>query len=272
MANRIFRYIAGRMPKLKGQLRQAEISHPPEEFVKRSFVSAFMLSFVLVLLFGGGMLKAVGKPITLAVVAFPIVLFIAFNYFVRTPVALIKKKEKEINTEIVFATRFLIIENDAGVPLYDCFVNISKTYKAIGKHFGSIVESVNLGTSLEDALNEVVEVCPSQNLRKVFWQILNTVNTGADASKPLASVLNQIIREQKIEVEEYGRKLNPMAMFYMMVAVILPSLGTTMMIIFSTFTGFQIGLPILFSIAGFVGFVQFMFFAMIKSSRPAVEM
>lgn len=272
MANRVFRYLAGRMPKLKGQLRQAEIQHVPDEFVKRAFVSAFMLSFVLVLLFGGGMLTSLGKPVTLAVVAFPIVLVLAFNYFLRTPSAVIKRKEKEINTEIVFATRFLIIENDAGVPLYDCFVNISKTYKAIGKYFGSIIESVNLGTSLEDAVNEVVETCPSQNLRKVLWQILNTINTGADVGKPLTSVLQQIIREQKIEVEEYGRKLNPMAMFYMMIAVIAPSLGTTMLIIFSTFTGFKIGLAILLTIAGLVAFMQFMFFAMIKSSRPAVEM
>lgn len=272
MANPLFRVIAGKMPGLKHQLRQAELPYEPEEFVKRAIVSAFMLSFVLVILFGGGMLKALGKPVTIPIASFPVVLIIASSYFLKTPLVLIRKKEKEINKEIVFATRFLIIENEAGVPLYDCFVNISKTYKAIGRYFGIVVESVNLGTSLEDSLNEVVNTCPSQNLRKVFWQILNTINTGADVSKPLNSVLQQIIREQQIEVEEYGRRLNPMAMFYMMVAVILPSLGTTMLIIFSTFTGFEIGLAILLTIAGLVGFVQFMFFAMIKSTRPAVEM
>ncbi|MGM5482422.1 MAG: type II secretion system F family protein [Nanobdellota archaeon] len=272
MANRVFRYIAGKMPKLRDKLIQAEITYSPEDFVKRSFVSSFMLSFVLVIVFGGGLLSSSDIPFSFIVIAFPIVLFIALNYFLRVPDAVLKKKDKEINREIVFATRFLIIETEAGVPLYDCFLNISKTYKSIGKYFSSIVESVNLGTSLEDAVNDVVETCPSRNLQKVLWQVLNTINTGADVSKPLSSVLAQIIREQKIEVEEYGRKLNPMAMFYMMIAVILPSLGTTMLIIFSTFTGFNISLGILLSIAGFVAFVQFMFYAMIKSSRPAVEM
>ncbi len=271
MVNAFFKYVASTKPELKSDLRQAEISSTPEEFVKRSFISALMISFVLCVLFAGGFLNAMGGPVYMAIVAFPIALFLSFYYFLNTPVILKVKREKEINKEIVFATRFLIIETESGVPLYNCFINISKTYPVIGKYFRAIIESVNMGTSLEDAINEIIEVCPSKNLQKVFWQILNTINTGADVTKPLNSVMEQIIKEQKIEVEEYGRKLNPMAMFYMMVAVIAPSLGTTMLIIFSTFTGFEIGLVVLLTIASMVGFMQFMFFAMIKSSRPAVE-
>lgn len=271
LVNDFFRFIASKKPELKNELKQAEIDSSPLEFVRKSFISSFMLSFVLGIVFIGGLLSAMQRPLYIALIAFPLIFFLSFNYFLQLPSVLKIKKAKEINKEIVFATRFLIIETEAGVPLYNCFINMSKTYKHIGKHFKTIVESVNLGTPMEDAINDAIQVCPSKNLQKIFWQILNTLHTGSDVTKPLNSVLEQIIKEQKIEVEEYGRRLNPMAMFYMMVAVIAPSLGTTMLIIFSTFTGFEVGLTVLLSIAVLIGFIQFMFFSFIKSSRPAVE-
>ena len=84
-------------------------------------------------------------------------------------------------------------------------------------------------------------------------------------------MLEQIAKEQTIEVSKYGRKLNPLAMFYMIIAVILPSLGMTMMIVLSSFIELHLSLTILILIALFLGFVQFMFLSMIKFSRPAIE-
>ena len=124
---------------------------------------------------------------------------------------------------------------------------------------------------MEDAINETIETTPSSNLTKVLWQILNSLRTGADISSSLSSILDHIVREQVIEVKEYGRKLNPLAMFFMVVAIIMPSLGITMLIVLTTFISIKIDLAALLTIALFLGFVQYMFFSMIKSSRPAVE-
>jgi len=151
-------------------------------------------------------------------------------------------------------------------------VNVSKVYPTIGSYFGAIIDQINMGTSMEDAINETLELVPSADLRKILWQILNSIKTGADVTGALNSVLDQIINEQKIEVEEYGRKLNPLAMFYMLMAVIMPSLGSTMLIIFASFMGIRLGLSILLTIIGLLGFMQFMFYGLIKSSRPAVDL
>ena len=124
---------------------------------------------------------------------------------------------------------------------------------------------------MEDALTEAVEFIPSDDFRRILWQILNSIRTGSDIGKSLNLVLEQIAKEQTIEVNKYGRKLNPLAMFYMIIAVILPSLGMTMMIVLSSFIELQLSLSILILIALFLGFVQFMFLSMIKFSRPAIE-
>jgi hypothetical protein len=57
----------------------------------------------------------------------------------------------------------------------------------------------------------------------------------------------------------------------MLMAVIAPSLGSTMLIIFSSFIGLRFNLSILLTIAGLLGFMQFMFYGIIKSSRPPVD-
>jgi len=44
-----------------------------------------------------------------------------------------------------------------------------------------------------------------------------------------------------------------------------------MLIILSSFIQFELSLTILIALAGFLGFVQFMFIAMVKFSRPAIE-
>ena len=102
-------------------------------------------------------------------------------------------------------------------------------------------------------------------------QIINSIRTGSNIAKSLNSVIEQITKDQMTEVNKYGKKLNPLAMFYMMIAVIIPSLGMTMLVILSSFVKFQLTLSILLSLAGFLGFVQFMFISIVKFSRPAIE-
>ena len=124
---------------------------------------------------------------------------------------------------------------------------------------------------MEDALTEAVEYIPSDNFRRLLWQILNSIRTGSDISKSLESVLDQIAREQIIEVDKYSKRLNPFAMFYMIIAVILPSLGVTMLVVLSSFIDFELNLTIFLVIAFLLAFVQFMFLSMIKFSRPAID-
>ena len=270
MAGSFFQAMARRLPNLKDNLKKAGMNYKPEDFIKRTFLSAFYMTTGLVIsvaliLAKFNVLKGV------MIVFVPIIFFALFAYMLKLPEVRITKKGKEITRELVFAGRHLIIELESGVPLYNAFMNISKNYEVIGRYFGEIVDKVNFGTSMEDALTEAIEFIPSDDFRRILWQILNSIRTGSDIGKSLALVLEQIAKEQTIEVSKYGRKLNPLAMFYMIIAVILPSLGMTMMIVLSSFIELHLSLTILILIALFLGFVQFMFLSMIKFSRPAIE-
>ena len=268
--NTIFQRVAKATPMLKVKLKQAGIDDKPEDFIKKTFLSAFYMTTGLVV----ALFLILAKYNVLKGVLFlivPVVFFVMFFYMIRLPDLRISRKEKEISKEIVFAGRFLIIEIESGVPLYNTMINVSKNYEVIGKYFKEITDKIDFGTSMEDALNEAVEFIPSNDFRKILWQIINSIRTGSNVAKSLSSVMEQITKDQITEVNKYGKKLNPLAMFYMIVAVILPSLGITMLIILSSFIRFELSLTILLVLAGFLGFVQFMFISMVKFSRPAIE-
>lgn len=259
------------MPSLSLKLKQADLKDTPEFFIKKTLMSSlYMAGGLMVFLFL--VLSKLGDFTKFLILATPIVFIVLFVYFLRVPDVKILKKQREVNSEIVFAGRFLIIELESGVPLYNAFQNVTKNYPTIGKYFNDIVTKIDLGTQMEDALNETIGFTPSANFRKILWQIINSQKTGADMNKSLKSVVDQITQEQLIEVKEYGRKLNPLAMFYMIIAVILPSIGITMFIILSSFLNLTLTLPLLVTISFMLGFMQFMFLAMIKSSRPAVDL
>jgi len=270
MANIFFRRLATKFPELKNKLKKAGMEYEPEVFIQKTFLSSFymatgaILSVFLIL----AKLEALN---ILLLIFIPFIYIVLFTYMMKFPDARISKKSKEISKEILFAGRHLVIELESGVPLYNAMVNISKNYPTIGQYFREITDKVNFGTDIETALTEAVEYIPSDNFRRILWQILNSIRTGSDISKSLDIVLEQVAREQNIEVNRYGRKLNPLAMFYMIIAVILPSLGVTMLIVLSSFVEFEINLTILLVIAFLLGFVQFMFYSMIKFSRPAIE-
>ena len=270
MAGIIFKKIAKASPFLKAKLRQAGMNIKPEDFVKNTALSAFYMTtgFFVFLFLILSKFNAVKKVFFIIP---PIIFLVMFSYMMRLPDIKISRREKDISREIIFAGRFLVIELESGVPLYNALSNLSKNYEVIGSYVREIINKVDLGTSLEDALNEAAELIPSNDLRRILWQIINSLRTGSNVSASLGSVIDQITKEQAIEVSKYGRKLNPLAMFYMIVAVIFPTLGVTMLIVLSSFMKFRMTLSILLLLAGLIAFVQFMFLSLVKFSRPPIE-
>lgn len=264
MAN-IYKLVSKQFPNLRNELAQARLSITPEEHIRRTMTIGAFLAVAMCIIFFG-FTKSASTFLLL-----PVFYAAGFFYFINYPKTKITKIQREISKEIVFAGRFLIIELESGVPIYEAFTNLAKNYETMGKYFSEVIQRVDLGTPVEEALNEAVQLAPSNDLRRIFWQILNSLKTGSEVSDALASVFDQIVREQQISVKEYGRKLNPMAMFYMMIAIIIPSLGTIMLIVLSTFIGLELNMIFFSLIIGVNIIVQFMFLAIIKAQRPPVD-
>lgn len=267
----IYTYVSRKFPELPLKLSQAKREETAQEFIQKILSSSLLIAGSI-WFFITMMLLKFNKPI---IIAIPIAAFtgvLGFFYLMKLPDMIILKSNKEVDREIVYAGKFLIVELNAGVTLYDALKTVAANYKAIGDHIKVLTNEVDLGTSIDEALNNAINNTTSQNLRKFLWQILNAHQTGSDIAQSLNSVLDQILREQMIEAEKYGKKLNPVAMFYLMIAVIIPSLGMVMAIIVASFMSIYLSIVALLLIWAFFSFVQFMFLAIIKSMRPAVQL
>lgn len=263
---KFYKSLARRIPNLKVRLMQARMNDSPEYYVKKTFMTALFLTLAICFI------AFMFSNKWIVFLFSPIIMFFAFNYFIHYVDMRIKKYKDSVSKEIVFAGRFLLVELESGVPMFNAFKNMSKHYEAVGMYFQDIVDKVELGTPMDEALNETVNITASPDLRRILWQLLNSLKTGSSVTTSLTSVFEQIVREQQIAVEEYGRKLNPLAMFYMMMAIIIPSLGTIMLVVMATFMGFPLNMTMLLLIIGALWFMQFMFLAMIRSSRPPVDL
>ena len=260
-----YQNIARKIPGLAIKLQQAGMYDEPEEYVRRIVFTSLSLSF------GMAMVVFTFLPSPAALLLMPVFFPIIFFYFLKYVDVKIERVKKKIDEEIIFAGRFLIIELDSGVPMHRVFEDMERNYEVIGFYFGEIINKVYLGTNMEDAINETLLLSPSPNLRRIFWQILYSLKTGTDIGPSLNSVIDQIVREQDISIKEYGKKLSPIAMFYMMISIIIPSLGITMMVVLATFMGLKVTMPFFIVLAALIGLVQFMFLSMIRSSRPAMS-
>jgi pilus assembly protein TadC len=258
-------------PQLKRTLRIAHIKQTPQQFMKRAVMFSLYAGFGIVLLLFFLFSKA-GISIALLLVMLPLIIIICFFFVLQTPKGAMRKREREINKEVLFAGRYLLVKLESGEPLFNSLIDASKTYGVCAKYFKEIVDDINTGVPIEKALENARAYSTSKKFKKVLWQIVATIKTGTDVTNALRSTLKGIAQEQIIEIKQYAKKLNALMMFYMVIACVAPSLGMTMFIILSGFLNITISTLHFIAVIFFLAVLQLMFLVMIKSSRPMVNL
>ncbi len=181
------------------------------------------------------------------------------------------RKIRGLEKNLLPALQNILIQLNSGVPLFNILVNISKgDYGDLSNEFGKAVKQINTGRPQVEALEELASENPSPLFRRAVWQIVNSMKAGSDLSSVINDIINDLSEEQLIQIQNYGSQLNPLAMFYMLVAVIAPSLSITFIIIISSFIALSEGATkmALWGLLVFIIFLQIIFLGMIKSRRP----
>jgi len=76
---------------------------------------------------------------------------------------------------------------------------------------------------------------------------------------------------QKGKIMNYARELNLWSLIYMMFAVAIPTIGSTMMVILSTFAGFGVSKQMFVSFIALCFAIQFIMVNFVKARRPVVQ-
>ena len=270
VARSIVKMIEKQFPSLAKDLKSADMNIDASSFISRAILLAFtvslMVGFALIML-----ASTFDFPILYIFPIVPIVFISIFVWMLQFPRLKIAQKETELDKDVLFAGRDMLIALKSGVPLFNAMANVSKNYGVASREFAKIVERVQSGVPAEVALQEAGDLNTSRAFRQIILQIVTSLRSGSDVAVALEIVLNQISQEQVIALKRYGQKLNPITMFYMLFGIILPSLGIAIGIILTSFVNIRIDFTMLIIVLLLLGLLQYMFFALMRSSRPNFE-
>ena len=257
-------------PNLKKQLRIAHVKNDPRMFIEKMSVAALYLGFGLTAL--GFFIFAKKMPWYFFIALFPVIYFIAFIFMMQTPFVAIRKRQKEMDMEVLFAGRYLLIKIESGVPLFNALIDASRSYGLMAKYFKEIVDEINTGIPIEKALDNAREYSASKKFKKILAELVTPVKTGVEISQSLKSILQSISNDQILEIKTYSKKINAYIMFYMIMAVVFPSLGMTMLVVASAFLSLELSATFIIIATGILIFIQFMFLSLFRSIRPVVNL
>ncbi|MFH2028669.1 MAG: type II secretion system F family protein [Nanoarchaeota archaeon] len=259
-------------PFLKVHLKQAKIDITLKHYLSMCFVSdcVFFIFFGIMtstILLAASLTKALFSGL---IVTALITLFIFFQQ-IAYPNIIASRRIKDIERNLLAVLQNIYVQLNSGVPLFNILVNITEgDYGEISKEFSQAIKEINAGRPQVETLEEMAAINPSLFFRRAIWQIVNGMKSGSNMSHVINEIINLLSEEQLLQIQRYGAQLNPLAMFYMMIVVIAPSLGMTLLIVLSSFISLSESMVkiIFWGMYGMVVFFQIIFMGAIKSRRP----
>lgn len=262
-------------PDLGVKLRRARMNIKPEDYVKKAFITSLFFSVMIIIILFFVFITKHGSSrfsaLILSLIAGLITYVLMFSITIKGVDVRIRRRAKEIDREILFAGRFLIVKLSSGRPLINTLIDASKSYGIGGKFFREIVRDIELGSSVEKALQRATEYSPSIKFKKILFQINNALRLGIDVTRFLISTLDEISHEQIEEIRKYGKKLSSVLLFYLLFGIVIPSLGISLIAVLGIFTGLELNTTFFAVLWFFVILTQLAFVILFKSIRPQVN-
>jgi len=189
------------------------------------------------------------------------------------PKVFVLKKEKDIEKNLIFALEDILIQLDSGIPLFDILTNISfSNYGELSVEFRKAVKRIGSGEPEAEVMASLSANSHSVFFKRTLWQISNGLNAGSDMSIIIRDNIKTLNQEEVIQIQNYGNKLNPLIMMYMLISVIVPALSVSFMTVIASMIGLEENLTkgMFVGLFVMVVFFQIIFLGLIKSKRPSL--
>lgn len=263
--------IAKSKPSLKLDLFQAEMPlHPKVYSSIIALTTTFYFSVMTPIIFLIGYIAS-GKPdFFLPLAIGGIFSLFVFSYLMRYPKFVAMRRIKKLEKDLLDVLQHVLIEIKSGVPLFNAMIGITDGYGEVSDEFKIIVKEINAGVAEIKALERASLRNPSLHFRRSLWQITNAMKAGSDIASALEAIVDNLTQEQIIAIRRYGQELSPFTLMYMLIAVIMPTLGITFLIILSSFAGLKIPDFLFPLILLVLAIFQYFYMGVIKTKRPAL--
>ena len=226
----IVRGIVQRNQILKLKIKKAGIKSTPFQYVHQSIFMTFLsIGFIMLLVYL--FLKNNFIYLFLGMLGSLFLTPIIFKFWFSYIDVQIEKYKRTVEGDLLFICEYLLVSLESGLPLGNAIKRFSRLNRPGAKFFKRIYTDFQTGKSLEAALIEASKYSPSESLRVLLKRLQDSLNIGVDLKTVLENFILESSDKKIIEIKGYSKKLNPIIMMYLLLGIVMPSLGITFFIL-----------------------------------------
>lgn len=154
-----------------------------------------------------------------------------FKFWFSSVDVMIRKEGRAIDGDLLFVSEYFLVSIESGLPLGNSIKNLSRLDRPGAKFFKKIFTEFKTGKDLESALGDAIVYSPSDNMKVLLKRLKDSLNIGVDLKNVLENFIDEASNKKIIEIKGYAKKLNPIIMMYLILGIVLPSLGVTFFIL-----------------------------------------
>ncbi len=283
--------IAALFPGLQYDLKKLDEKQGAGEYIAEAMLNAFALAAIVFLaLFAAQALRGGFSPAqllsqppeesapamqALAQSALQSALFFiaALAFFAYGPRMQALKKGETIDKDLIFAFKDMMLQLSSGVSLYGALNNVARAkYGAVSAEFAIAVKDISAGETEARALEKMAFRAESEYLRQATFQLATALRSGTPVDAALKSSTLSLLQNQKTQIKNYAAELNLLVLAYLILAVALPGLGTTVLVILSAFGTITVTESFMAATIMLSALMQAAIIQVIKIRRPPIHL
>ncbi|MFH1055377.1 MAG: type II secretion system F family protein [Candidatus Altiarchaeota archaeon] len=261
-------------PGIRVDLAETNLEVEADEYVAASILcsivtgalTAILISAVLV------MLKAdTQRTVSLSVITGSLIAVLFALVLLSYPRILAGEKAELMERDLIYALKDMLLEVSSGASIYSALSGVAESgYGEVSKEFSKVIGKVNVGVPVEEALRDLAVKTKSEHLKNSVWQIVNSMRSGSSVEGVLRELVKDMTQDRKNKIRNYAQELNLMVLIYMLFAVVIPTIATTLVIVLGPFMGVDLGPRVFYMILPVCFSIQLALMEIIKSRRPVV--
>lgn len=225
------RKIVKENPQIKLKLKKAGHKLTPFQYVNQTInmtiMSVIALLFIAYPFFKDNTLLLILVEISAAIILAPIL----FKFWFSFVDVQIRKYARNLEGDLLFVSEYLLVTLESGIPLGNAIHRLSEMKRPGGVFFKRIYTDFKTGSNLETALDNGADYAPCDSVKILLKRLKDSLEIGIDLKQILENFIDEASQRKITEIKAFSKKLNPIVMMYLLLGIVIPSLGVTFLIL-----------------------------------------
>ena len=224
------RGLVRKKPLLKDKLKRAGSKQTPFQYVYQT-VSMTIMSLIVLIVMSYIFFK--DNLLNLLVVELIVLCTIPFLYsfWLSYVDVQIRRYGRELDSDLLFVSEYFLVSLESGLPLGNAIQRLARLDRPGGRFFKKVFTEFKTGKDLERALNDASIYSASDSLKILLKRLKDSLSIGVDLRVVLSNFIEESSEKKVQDIRAYSKRLNPVIMMYLVLGIVLPSLGVTFFIL-----------------------------------------